>query len=42
VFGAQCTQNILHIDTIQAQEYVAQKDLLIAEETNGYRVLQRQ
>ena len=42
VFGAQCTQNILHIDTMQAQEYVAQKDLLIAEETNGYRVLQRQ
>lgn len=42
VFGAQCTQNILPIDAMQAQEYVAQRDLVVAEETNGYRVLQRQ
>jgi len=42
VFGGQCRKNILPIDDAQAQDYVAQKDLSIAQEPNGYRVLQRQ
>jgi NOL1/NOP2/fmu family ribosome biogenesis protein len=42
VFGAQCTQNILHINDTQAQEYVMQKDFSVDWEANGYRVLQRQ
>jgi len=41
VFGSQCTENILPIDDVQAQEYVAQKDLSLPGEPNGYRILQR-
>lgn len=41
VFGSQCSENILHVDDAQVQEYVAQKDLAMSWEPNGYRILQR-